>query len=151
MGDKRPMEYLGLMVYLLSRKNQPFLGHALPPKSQVLRLGMTGPPQICRSNTWNAWMFRNSCPPGPRTPPPEIRPYSGLIDRWFPFIRPYSILISGGSTLGGVGWPAMTIGIWNQKTSEALTWRASCPQRAGSQNTAYAKSYRKTPPKQEQT
>ena len=40
----------------------------------------------------------------PRTlPPPETRPYSGLINHWFPLIRPYQTLISAGGTLGGGG------------------------------------------------
>ena len=47
-------------------------------------------------------MASQPTPPGPRTPPRNSRPYQGLINQWFPLIRPaIKPLFLGGGTLGG--------------------------------------------------
>ena len=55
---------------------------------------------------------------------PKIRPYEGLINHWFPFIRPYSTLFLGvGVTLGGggIGWSARISG-WLNLLSSHFHW-----------------------------
>ena len=47
-------------------------------------------------------------PPPPNVLPPEVRPYQGLINHWFPLIRPHQTLISRGWYIRGVGWLATT-------------------------------------------
>ena len=44
-----------------------------------------------------------SQPTTPKVPPLEMKPYEGLINHWFPLIRPYQTLISwGGYGRGGI-------------------------------------------------
>ena len=36
-----------------------------------------------------SWESKGPTPPNANPPPTEIRPYSGIINHWFPLIRPY--------------------------------------------------------------
>ena len=102
-----------LIQVCLTKSLHHFHQAVLGPQNQFLfqihlLLLYRGPWWDClkqRRNNGQTWTFNGSQPFN--LPLPEIRPYSGLINKWSPLIMPCQTLVSEGGTLGGVGWPVM--------------------------------------------